>query len=110
MTKSRRRDITADALDLSDQVKPILSGHNPNVVGGALADLVALYVAGHRTGSADKALRAKMQEDVLGAWLELVERLIPGQNAMIDAHLATGEPFVYTVIDGDDLKKPRSQH
>jgi len=102
-----KRNLTVEALELSDQIKPLFAGVDPNVVGGALADLVALYIAGHRTGSGNKAARAKIQTDVLELWIRLLDELIPGQNAMIDAHIAAGDSFNYHVMSED---KPRSRH
>jgi hypothetical protein len=32
---------------LVEEVRPILAGHSPEVIGAALADLVAIWLAGH---------------------------------------------------------------
>jgi len=74
---------TVEALELSDQIKPLL------------------------VGSGNKAARAKIQTDVLELWIRLLDELIPGQNAMIDAHIAAGDSFNYHVMSED---KPRSRH
>jgi len=43
-----------EALDLARQIEPMLKGHDAAVVGAALAQLLAIWVAGHneaeRTG------------------------------------------------------------
>jgi hypothetical protein len=58
MTRKATIDkLTVDALKLSNQIKPLLSGQNPGVVGGALADLVALLIAGHHPSLRDEILQ-----------------------------------------------------
>jgi len=37
----------AEALDLAKEIEPILKDHGPDVVGAALSQLTAIWVAGH---------------------------------------------------------------
>jgi hypothetical protein len=56
----RRRHVdklTIDALKLSRSIMPLLAGQDPGVVGGALADLVALLIAGHHPSLRDEILQ-----------------------------------------------------
>jgi hypothetical protein len=47
------KDITDDAaaakesLDLSKAIQPMLVGKDPTIIGGALADLLSIWLAGH---------------------------------------------------------------
>jgi hypothetical protein len=36
-----------DVGDLVDEIRPFLAGHSPAMQGAALADLVAIWIAGH---------------------------------------------------------------
>lgn len=56
---------------------PMLAGRHPALQGAVLADLVAMWLAGHRP--------AEIQDDVLADWLETVKKLVPLNAAMIDA-------------------------
>jgi hypothetical protein len=58
MTRKATVDkLTLDALKLSRSIMPLLAGQNPGVVGGALADLVALLIAGHHPSLRDEILQ-----------------------------------------------------
>lgn len=54
--------------DLVRQIKPILSGQGPEAQGAVVAELAALWLAGH-----NPALR----EGVLDALIEVIDRLVP---------------------------------
>jgi hypothetical protein len=74
----RRRHVdklTIDALKLSRSIMPLLAGQNPGVVGGALADLVALLIAGHHPSLRDEILQLHI--DTVTALIEpSVEEII----------------------------------
>jgi hypothetical protein len=40
-----------ESQELVERIAPILSGHGPDVQGAALADLVAMWLAGHRSAT-----------------------------------------------------------
>ena len=62
------------ALGLSREIRPKLAGHPPEIQGGALADLVALYIAGHHPA---------IREEVLALWIEMVRQLIEPSEQQI---------------------------
>lgn len=57
----------SESLRLSHKIRPMLSGHGPEIQGGALADLVSLYIAGHNPA---------IREEVLLKFIECVGALI----------------------------------
>lgn len=52
---------------LSSYIKPMLAGLGPEVQGALLANLVSLWLAGHRPD---------LREDTLARWLETMKDLI----------------------------------
>jgi hypothetical protein len=56
------------------RIKPFLSGQGPELQGAALADLVAMFFAGHHPG-----LRREMIEH----WIKTMCDLIPVNEAML---------------------------
>ena len=48
---SRKRARQADAL--SDQIRPLLAGVGPDIQGAVVADLVAIWLSGHRGPGAE---------------------------------------------------------
>jgi hypothetical protein len=71
-----------DVVALVDKLKPVLKGYPPPVQGAALADLLALWLAGHRDprGFAETTqLRAALLEH----HMEHVRQLIPVNEAEI---------------------------
>jgi hypothetical protein len=58
MAKRNQADnkLAVEALKLSRQIKPLLYGRDPGVVGAALADLVSLLIAGHHPSLRDEIL------------------------------------------------------
>ena len=49
-------------------IKPLLAGHHPAIQGGALAELLALWLAGHHPDTRD---------DLLGLHIDAVRELVP---------------------------------
>ncbi len=65
-------DAQADlVLVLVDKIRPILAGKIPEVQGAVLADLLAMWLAGHHQGGPE-VLRT-----LLNAHVEHVKRLVP---------------------------------
>lgn len=58
-------------------IKPLLAGHHPRVQSAVLADLLAMWLAGHL----DHAVR----EEVLAEHIELVRKLVPVNEAIIES-------------------------
>jgi hypothetical protein len=62
------------ALHLAAQVKPIFAGYSPDIIGGALADLLATYIAGHRPDVRDEVLENLIT--TAGQLVPIIEREI----------------------------------
>lgn len=56
----------ADGEDLSNEIKPLLVGQSPEVVGMALADLAAILFAGHNPA---------IRKEALERWFSMVRDL-----------------------------------
>lgn len=48
---------------LTEKLKPLLAGQPPGAQGGALGELVSLWIAGHRPD---------LRQEIVDAWLEMV--------------------------------------
>ena len=59
---------------LVDEIRPLLAGKNPALQGAVLADLLAIYICGHRHHDEKKA--AKIREHFLLMHIEAVRQLI----------------------------------
>ena len=70
------------ALKLADEIAPLLAGKGPGVQGGALAELLARYLAGHwaETRAETKALR----DYLLAEHMKCVISLIPGNEVLAE--------------------------
>jgi hypothetical protein len=67
---------------LTDEIKPVLAGHPASVQGAVLADLLAIWLAGHVIPS-DDVETAKFREDLLQSHLAIVRKLIPVNAELI---------------------------
>ena len=68
-------------VELVEKIAPMLAGEHPLVVGGALADLLAIWLAGHLGGGA-KATKA-YREEILKLHIEAVRSLIPPNEEIL---------------------------
>jgi hypothetical protein len=48
VTEAEKKAKGIESQELVERIAPILHGHEPDVQGAALADLVAIWLAGHR--------------------------------------------------------------
>lgn len=72
---------TQGVFHLVDQIRPLLGGQPPVVVGAVLADLLALYLAGH---VADTPANTKAVRDAtLKIHLRAVKALVPLNEDML---------------------------
>lgn len=69
------------ASELAKACHPILAGQGGEVQGAALAELVALHLAGHIIPGAE-AETAEMREAMLELFVETVKSLLPIMEAM----------------------------
>ena len=58
--------------EIVDRIRPILGGHHPAVQGAVLADLLAIWLAGHQ---------ADLREALLDVHIEKVRELVPVNEA-----------------------------
>jgi hypothetical protein len=65
-----------DIAALVDATRPLFAGNDPDVQGAALADLVAIWIAGHIVPDDPQATEA-MRGKFLELHVETVRRLIP---------------------------------
>jgi hypothetical protein len=56
------------ALDIVERIRPLLAGYHPAEQGGALADLLAMWLAGHPH---------ELREALLSHHVERVRELVP---------------------------------
>jgi hypothetical protein len=63
-----------------ERIRPILAGNQPEVQGGALADLFSMFIAGHFDAD---GRTAELREAMITEWLITVRQLIPVNEAMI---------------------------
>jgi hypothetical protein len=61
-------------LRLSRRIRPLLAGHEPQIQGIVLADLVSLFIAGHHPA---------LREEMLALHVDTVRQLIPASEKEI---------------------------
>jgi hypothetical protein len=73
-----------------ERVAPILAGNPPEVTGAALADLFAMWLAGHfdERGPAETT---ELREELIAKWLETACQLIEPNEKMILARYRRAE-------------------
>jgi len=68
-------DEKADAAeDLTEKISAMLVGVDPDIIGGTLADLTSIWLAGHRIVD-DGLATAKFRDEILKGYIKLVHRL-----------------------------------
>jgi hypothetical protein len=79
MPRPRKKIMPPDQLiaRLVDWIRPLLADHPPEIQAGVLADLVAIWLAGHFAGDKTTDLR----ETLLKLHIEAVRKLIPINEA-----------------------------
>jgi hypothetical protein len=65
---------TRRALAIAECCKPCLAGEDPSIQGAALAELLALFLAGHAP---------ELREVILEAHIEVVRALVPINSKII---------------------------
>lgn len=76
MTERKRAAAAHRVQRLVEQIKPILAHQPPEIQGAALADLLAIWLAGH-VYSGLPSTTATMREAFLLAHIERVRELVP---------------------------------
>jgi hypothetical protein len=73
----------ADAAEkLVQSIRPLLAGRSPQTQGAALADLLAIWLAGHVV-EGNPAETDTLRDELLEAHIEAVRRLIPINSRQI---------------------------
>ena len=62
---------------LTRRLYKILAGNSPETQGAALADCVAMWIAGHQTGGDDPKALEQLRERLLAMHCEMVSALVP---------------------------------
>jgi hypothetical protein len=70
MTEPSTHEVEA----LVNEIRPLLAGKGPAVQGAVLADLLAMFIAGHRD--------AELRDEILQLHIEAVRHLIPFADLM----------------------------
>jgi len=83
-------DQTEAVVDLVEQVRPLFAGRAPHLVGAALADLLAMLLAGHMVPG-DRTATHDVRERLLALHIEAVRRLIPINAKIMDAEVTHDE-------------------
>jgi hypothetical protein len=65
------------AMELIEKIKPILKGNSPAITSAVLADLLALFLAGHQDPDGEGPHMDRLREEILERWIALVRDLIP---------------------------------
>jgi hypothetical protein len=73
-------------MGLTVAIKPLLAGRPPHVTSAVLANLTALWLAGHvAVDSDDPDATAKVREELLYAHVQLIQGLIePSEREILD--------------------------
>lgn len=85
-------DIPPEITEVNDLIKAcaqLLAGHHPNVVGAALADLTATWLAGH-IDLASKENTDRLRAELLEMHTEAVIKLIPVNEKILLGALKSG--------------------
>jgi hypothetical protein len=69
-------DEATTALKLTNRIAPLLAGHPPEVQSAVLADLTAMWIAGHQVPQ-------KTRKELFGIWCKLVLDLVPVNDEML---------------------------
>lgn len=81
MTRSRAQQVRAiEVMELVEQIKPILAGKHPSIQGAALADCLAIWLAGYYP--------KEMRDNLLKMHLEHVAELVELLPVILDHETA----------------------
>ncbi len=82
--KSEMRETTREVFELGKAVSEKLAGNRPEIVMMVLADMVALWLAGHLGPEPDLT---EFRKETLAKFVAAVERLIPiNERMLFDQH------------------------
>jgi len=76
-----KHEMSLRSQELVDQITPILYGHNSEVQGATLADLLSMWLAGHHV-LGDRERTQALREQMLDFHVDHVRILIPINEAI----------------------------
>lgn len=74
-------EMAKDAAQMFDEMAEIMRNHHPFVQGAVLADLLALWIAGHFTENEQQTIR--IRDKILDEHIKAVRKLIPINEKII---------------------------
>lgn len=80
-----------EAAKILDACSQALAGHSSELQGAALADLLSMWLAGHRVWNDPKAT-FKLREELLNLHIKAVVQLLPANEAIINERYAREHP------------------
>ena len=79
-------DEKADAAEaLAEKIAPMFAGLDPDIIGAALADLTAIWLAGHRIVD-DGLATAQLRDEVLRAHTRVIRKLTTLNAKIMGTH------------------------
>jgi hypothetical protein len=88
LNEQRLKNYTREVVALVDRLKPLLAGRSPAIQGAALADLLAIWLAGHHLEGDADATR-KMREELLTFHIGQVRETITINERILNTTPAT---------------------
>ena len=80
-----------EAMKLAALIRPILHGQDPNIIGAALVDLLATFIAGHHP---------EVRDEQLDIFVEHVRKIVPVEVERMIAHGIVGPDWRGAKYDG----------
>jgi hypothetical protein len=73
------------AMELAHKIGPLLAGKAPEIQGATLAQLFAMWLAGHQDPNPenDDSELNKFREEAIGLWLKTVRKLLPMEHKIV---------------------------
>jgi hypothetical protein len=92
ITEAEKEAKGDESQEMVERIAPILAGHGPDVQGAALADLVAMWLAGHRSATSpngkqtltDDDIREQILANFLAAVIQLTKINLVFQDEVIE--------------------------
>jgi len=84
------RTSTNEVVALVDAIRPLLAGKSADVQGAALADLLAIWLAGHHTPGDEGATR-ELRAELLAMHCSKVRELVPVNARLIGTNTMKGK-------------------
>jgi len=87
MSEDLSDSLALESQRLMERIRPLLAGQKSEVVAGALADLLAIWLASHRlrndAGTIDAKATDKLRASLLRQHMAAVRELVPPNAAIL---------------------------